>query len=79
MSALIDTFYNSFSSAGPESSRLNANQDHRNRSSNLWDEVELIKVTATRSDLERFKRNIRKIKTAWDLDTAASLVVPESE
>ena len=79
MSALIDTFYNSFSSAGPEASRLNGTQDHWNRAANLWDEVELLKVTAPRSDLERFNRNIRKLKNKWDLDISASLVVPKSE
>ncbi|KAL3937226.1 MAG: hypothetical protein SGARI_002210 [Bacillariaceae sp.] len=80
MSALIDTFYNSFSSAGPEASRLNAkHQDHWNRSANLWDEVELLKVTASHSDLERFNRNVQKLKNKWDLDIQASLVVPKSE
>jgi hypothetical protein len=79
MSALIDTFYNSFSSAGPEASRLNSNQDHWNRSASMWDEVELLKVTATHADLERFNRNILKLKNKWDLDISASLVVPKSE
>jgi hypothetical protein len=85
--ALVDTFYNSFSSAGPESpptsSRWKKQRPsdpwNQQRSAAFFDEVELLKITATKSDLERFNRNVLKIKNKWDLDISASLVVPKSE
>ena len=44
----------------------------------IFNEVELLKVTATRSDLERFNRNVMKIKERYDLDMTADLVIPDT-
>jgi hypothetical protein len=81
--ALVDTLYSSFSSAAPHPSRFPRGRAHsldqQKRSSTLFDEVELLKVTATRADLDRFNRNVLKLKNRWGLDISASLVVPESE
>lgn len=83
--ALVDTFYNSYSSAGPNTGKWNPSRYNstgpwkQQRSAAMFDEVELLKVTATRSDLEKFNRNIAKLKSRWGLDISASLVVPRSE
>ncbi|KAG7372866.1 hypothetical protein IV203_033590 [Nitzschia inconspicua] len=82
--ALVDTFYKSFSSTGPDPSSWNRggradHWNHQERPASFFDEVELLKVTAPRADLERFNRNVLKIKNKWDLDISASLVVPKSE
>jgi hypothetical protein len=80
--AVVDTFYKSFSSAATDTSRLNierARSWNQQRSAAWFDEVELLRVTATRPDLERFKRNIVKLKNRCGLDISASIVVPKSE
>jgi hypothetical protein len=75
MDALVDSFYNSYSSAGPDTSKF----DQKRSDPSMFDEIELLKITGTPADLERFNRNIGKIKKKWDIEFTATLVVPEQE
>jgi hypothetical protein len=71
MDALIDSFYNSYSSSQDQKDQ------QRRADPSMFDEIELLKVTGCRSDLERLNRNIGKLKKRWNLDISAFVVVPE--
>ena len=72
MSAFIDTFYNSFSSAGPR----NKKQQQRQKSEPIYAEIELLKVTAPKYDLEKFAKEISKIHRNVGIEVEITVVIP---
>jgi len=65
MSAFIDTFYNSFSSTGPQSGQQQQHQPQQQQQPKhhtVYSEMQLLKVTAPKHDLEKFSKEISRIK-----------------
>ena len=72
MSAFIDTFYNSFSSAGPK----NRQEKTRRMSEPIYAEIELFKVTAPKNDLEKFAKEMSKIRKNVGIKVEITVVIP---
>mmetsp|Transcript_15047 Transcript_15047/g.30955 ORF Transcript_15047/g.30955 Transcript_15047/m.30955 type:complete len:275 (+) Transcript_15047:794-1618(+) len=88
MAAFIDTFYNSFSSAGPRKSdrqRQSQRQSPRQSRSSwqqpkkenfVYAEIELLKVTAPKHDLEKFATEISRINRNVGIGVEISIMLP---
>jgi len=75
MSAFIDTFYNSFSSAGPRSSEQRRSQQQPEVYI-VYAEMQLLKVSAPKHDLEIFAKEIFRIKKNVGIKVEVKIVLP---
>mmetsp|Transcript_18998 Transcript_18998/g.41282 ORF Transcript_18998/g.41282 Transcript_18998/m.41282 type:complete len:1064 (+) Transcript_18998:138-3329(+) len=74
--ALFESFYNSFASS------VSATGDNRKRvepRQPLYEEIELVKVTAPRDDLNRFAEELSRIKHNIGINVEISIVIPSSQ
>jgi len=73
MSAFIDTFYNSFVSAGPHGHHDDSK--YRNNDT-VFAEIELLKVMAPRYDLNVFTEELSRLKYNVGINVEISVVIP---
>jgi len=75
MAAFIDTFYNSFSSVGPRSTKRHQSQEKPDQYT-MYAEMQLLKVTAPKYDLEKFTNEIFRIKQNVGIGVEVKVILP---
>jgi len=75
MSAFINTFYNSFSSAGPSGEEEHYSERTPEKHY-VYTEMELLKVTAPKYDLQKFEKEIYRVKENVGIRVEVKPVIP---
>ena len=76
MDALFESFYNSFASSASATGDSRKPAEPRQP---LYTEIELVKVTATRDDLNRFAQELSRIRHNIGINVEISVVIPSSQ
>lgn len=78
MSGFLDLFHSSFTSAAPHSSSSKKQRSHK-QANTVYTEIQLLKVTASRNDLDRFQNEFFELKRNVGTDVDVKFVLPSEK